>query len=215
MNEEKTAEELAAEEAAKIEADEAAKLAAEEAEAEAQRKKAEDDDEQDEDDEEDPYEAELKRLENEKKLAEDKSRQKSGALAEERKKRLDAEKRLADAEKGNQSIADEKIKSLKEELKAEIRQDAQIESLTTNPKEQELIRYYIANNNLSVHDAWVLANKKNLTSAYQRSEELDEEERALARLSGASASNTVDKKSPLYKAASDGLTEKERKHLSV
>ena len=77
-----------------------------------------------------------------------------------------------------------------------------------------MIRYYIKNNNLSAHDAWVLANKAPLIQARQREAEVDEEEAVLARLSGMSiSSNTTDRRDPLIKLASEGLTEAERKNL--
>lgn len=160
----------------------------------------------------DPYEAELKRLEAEKIKAETIARQKAGALAEERKKGKALEDRIAALEKRGGDIDND---ALVAKLKAEIKRDAEIEKLSTNPNEQKLIRHFIENNGLSVHDAWVLANKNVLIKAQERERELDEEELALARLSGASFGAQSSAIDPLLKAASDGLTEKERKNLSI
>lgn len=160
----------------------------------------------------DPYEAELNRLAAEKKKAEDIARQKTGALNEARKGQKALEERIAKLEKGSDTLDKE---TLLQQLKSELKQDSEIEKLTNNPKEQELIRLYIKENNLSVPDAWVLANKNVLIAAKQRDEELDQEELVLARLSGGSIGSQSKSTDPLLKIASDGLTEKERKNLSV
>jgi len=162
---------------------------------------------------EDPYEAELNRLEAERKKAEDIARQKGGALAEAKAKNKQLEDRLTALEKKGGAVDKDE---LVQQLRAEIKQDAEIDRLTTNPKEQELIRHYIKNNNLSAYDAWVLANKAPLVQARQRETEVDQEELALARISGLSAGGgATDKRDPIAKLASEGLTEAERKNLSL
>lgn len=160
------------------------------------------------DSEDDPYEAELKRLEADKKKAEDIARQKSGALNEERKKAKALEERLAKLES---KTADES--SIIERVKAELKQEREIEQLTSNPKEQELIKYYIKNNNLNPKDAWFLANKSSLLSANEA--KVDSEELVLARLSGASTSGAENNNSQMFNLAAQGLSEKERKNLKI
>ena len=161
----------------------------------------------------DPYEAELQRLEAERKKAEDIARQKGGALAEAKAKNKALEDRLTALEKKGGAVDKDE---LVQQLRSEIKQDAEIERLSTNPKEQDLIRYYIKNNNLSAYDAWVLANKAPLVQARQRETEVDQEEAALARISGLSVGgNGTDKRDPIAKLASEGLTEAERKNLSL
>lgn len=158
----------------------------------------------------DPYEAELQRLAKEKELSETIARQKTGALKEEKLKRQKLEERLEKLEKGFTSVnKDELI----EQLRIEIKTDTEIERLANNENEKKLIKEYVKKG-LSVEDAFVLANKHVVIDARKKAMESDSEESALARLSGASFGGSTGRMSEITRLASEGLSEKERKHLS-
>jgi len=172
-------------------------------------------DESDEDSEYiDPYEAELKRLEEEKTKAEAISRQKAGALKEEREKRVDLEKRLANLEAKLEKGKDVNVEEVAQRLRNEISIDREIESLSSNPSERKLIREYMKAKNLTVEEAYVLANKHVVVEAKKKEAESDQEDAVLARLSGANPGGGKDKiVSRFAKIATDGLTPEEAKHL--
>ena len=183
------------------------------------KKEVEDDSEEDEeeDDEEggdeDPYDKELQRLADEKKKAEAKARQKSGALKEVKAKYSTLENRLKKLEESRGSADYGKFK---EELKAEMRMEAEIEQITDNPKERQLIEFYVKEKNLTVDEAYALANRHVIKQMKEREREGFEEESALARISagasigGRSAGGLKD---PILRAAAEGLTKAEREKL--
>lgn len=158
----------------------------------------------------DPYEKELRRLDDERKKAETIATQKSGALKEEREKRKKLEERLEKLERQGSDA-----KSIVEQVRAELRQDKEIEALSSNPKEQQLIREYVKTKNLTPDEAYILANRHVVIEQKRREAETDQEELALARLSGRSISGQSKTASALERMAAEGLTEAERKHLSI
>ncbi len=217
MNEEEKKEEerLAKEAADKVAAEEAAKIEADKKAAEEAAKKEEEEEEEEEG--EDPYDKEMRLMREAKEKSDEIARQKSGALEEERKKRGAVEQRLAKLEAkieaGLGTIDEEKIVA---KLRAEISVSEEIKSLTSNPKEQALIKAYMAEKNLSAEDAYILANKHIVREYKQKELESDGEEIVLARLSGGGAGNGGQpRKSAILKAAEDGLSESERKHLEA
>jgi hypothetical protein len=173
--------------------------------------------EEEEEEENDPYTIQLKKIEAEKAKLSDENRQKAGALVEEKKKRGALEQRLVVLEEkiaaGSGSIDEAK---LVERLKAEIGREDKVKSLSSNPKEQALIRELMVAKNLSAEDAYVLANKHIVDQYKEQEANTDGEEIILARLSGGGPAGGVKvAKSAILKAAADGLSAEEAKHLET
>lgn len=162
----------------------------------------------------DPYEAELRRLDGERKKAEDIARQKGGALEEERtlRKQAEAELKALKAKPQSEEV-DKKIAEAEARIRASIQTEQQINALTSNPKERELIRKIMEEKSLSVEDAFILANKHVVVRNRSEEDESFQEQAALAAISGLSAGGVTKRTSPFRASVESGLTEAERKNL--
>lgn len=143
--------------------------------------------EEDEKKEENPYEKEIKRLEDEK-------RQKEGALKEERRLRKEAEKALAEkegkAEDKKYVTPEELEKALDEKLKRSKFEDL-VEKATSDPNEQKLIRHHYENSirrtgNLETDltMAIAIANQHVVQQAKKAEQEREGNEAFMAKNSG-------------------------------
>lgn len=169
----------------------------------------------------DPYEEYLKKLEEqleqakaEKEKAEMIAQQKTGAINEERKKRKELEEKLNSKKEDTEKkyLTAEELDAMLEAREAKRAQLSKVNELTDNEKERQLILKIMEVKGVSADDAYVLANAHLIKEAKQK-DEFDEEAFVANFSAGGSftASNKVV--SPLVKAASEGLTEEEKKHL--
>lgn len=188
-----------AEEAAKAEAEAKAKAEAEE---------------------KDVYAQKLADLKAEKEKQEEINRQKSGALKEEREKNkewearfTELENKLANSKAGLTEAELDELLTKREQHNQELNS---VLSKTTSESEKALIKEIIKTKGVSPREAFILANAHLVEDSRSRELEANEDKKHMANFLGRQASGSIaDVNSALYKEASDGLTENEKKHLKI